>query len=78
MPPDFSGKFMANTLSVIVYMLTVATGEPVTLGLFVPHDGSRSFGTEVEAIMAWATEKVSVCVCVYMYLCEHNEHDINV
>ena len=60
MPFDFSGKYITNTLSVIVYILNVVSGESVTLVLLVPHDGERSFGTEVEAIMAWATETVSV------------------
>jgi len=50
--------------------VTPAPGEGtvLTMGLLVPHSGSRSLGNEVEITMQMAVNKVRRCLCCFLTL----------
>ena len=47
-------------------------GTVLTMGLLVPHSGSRSLGDEVEITMQMAINKVRRCLCRCFTLCRIN------
>ena len=51
-------------ITYLTYLFAKVLGRIITLGVLIPHNGSRSMGPEAEAAVKLAVYKV---VCFYIY-----------